>query len=135
MMTLAPNLDEIELMQGVIYMKKFAVVLSAIVLLVPQQVLAENWVRLDERIVIDADSILMNGELRRYWTLFDLGNSQFSMNHEILNCITREGGTMKVVVYDSYGRVSDSKTYAPEKNIRNIIPGSKGSIVYNYVCN
>lgn len=115
-------------------MKEIALILSVIAVLLPQAVLAETWVQLDDRMIIDADSIIMNGELRAYWMRFALGNSQFSMHRELVDCVTGERATAEVVVYNADGRVADHKTYNPGETSKYIIPGSKGAIVYNYVC-
>jgi hypothetical protein len=45
---------------------KVAAVLGAIALLIPAPARAESWVQLDDRMAIDADSVLMNGDLRMY---------------------------------------------------------------------
>ncbi len=112
---------------------KVAAVLGAIALLIPAPARAESWVQLDDRMTIDADSVLMNGDLRMYWLRFDYG-SQFFMSHATVNCVTGRDETMEIVVYNASGRATDSKRFRPGENSRYIIPGSNGSLVLNFVC-
>ena len=115
------------------FFKGLCIAVSITFLLMPDPVKAETWVRLDERLTIDVDSILMNGDLRTYWMRFDKG-SHFYMSHEIVDCITGRKERMRIVVYNSSGRVVDEKTHQPGETTMYVIPGSNGSMVRNFVC-
>lgn len=113
--------------------KGLCIATSMVFLLIPTSVKAETWVQLDERITIDTDSILMEENLRAYWMRFD-NSPGFFMANEVVNCTTGKNQVMRIVVYNSLGRVVDDATYQPGEKTTYIVPGTKGSMVRNFVC-
>lgn len=112
---------------------KVAVLFSAIALFTPTPALAESWVQLNDKMIIDADSVVMNGDLRAYWIRFESG-SKFSMIHEVLSCTSGRKETMEVVVYNASGSPTSNLQFRPGEEAEYIIPGTKGATVLNFVC-
>lgn len=120
-------------------MKKFVVSLVSIVtLLVPTQVLAENWVQVSGQLDVDTDSIAVNrrdSNIRVYWERFQPNRPGYLMIRRIANCATGRTKELEVVVHNNVGRVVDRKSFDfNDRGGQYTRPGSLGSRVLNIVC-
>ena len=113
---------------------KVAVLFGALTLIAPVPALAESWVQLNERMTIDADSVLMSGDMRTYWLQFDDGSQSSIVSHEIVNCVTGKKETMESVFYNARGRAVYKKHFRPGEKTKYIIPGSNGAMILDFVC-
>lgn len=120
-------------------MKKFVVSLVSIVtLLVPTQVLAENWVRVSRRVAVDTDSIAVmrnQSNIRYYWEGFQSNRPGYLKLRRIANCANRRTKILAVVEYNNFGKVVGGKSFDfNHSEDLYTIPGSEASRVLNIVC-
>ena len=111
---------------------KVAVLFGALTLLTPVPALAESWVQLNERMTIDADSVLMSGDMRTYWLQFDDGSQSSIISHEVVNCVTGKKETMESVFYNASGTVY-KKHFRPGEKTKYIISGSNRAMILDFV--
>lgn len=120
-------------------MKKFVVSLVSIVtLLVPTQVLAENWVRVSGRLMIDTDSIAVmrnDSNIRYYSENFKWNLPGYVKRRLVTNCATGASAMLEYVNYNNFGKVVGGESI--ELNDRKVVyikPGSDFSRSLNIAC-
>jgi len=129
-----------------IYTKKSSIIITLICILLPKPALASNWVLIgasnEVTNYIDAESILVQGEIKKYWTKKDFKEPQVlegkiytqSMTYLQINCSERTLGLISVWLYDSKGKVVNSASLNPIGNQVSIPPNSIADTERKAVC-
>ena len=120
-------------------MKKFVVSLVSIVtLLVPTQVLAENWVPVSGRLMIDTDSIAVmrnNSNIRYYSEKFTFNRSGYTKHRRIANCANGRTNILEFVNYNNFGQVVGRTSFDLNgREVGYIRPGSDAWRSLNIAC-
>ena len=117
-------------------LKRIVPILSAFTLLILQQVLAADWLQVNEYISVDADAITINrynSNLQIYQVRFHPSKSdKFAIIHEIVDCGLGLTKQMEIVAANYAEAVVYRKTLGDKSDF--VILSSYGSVVVEFVC-
>ena len=96
-------------------MKKFVVSLvSALTLMIPTQVLARDWIPVDGRVFVDADSVIVNKRypnIRYSSDIFRGNRPGYFVIRRVSNCASRSTRILEKVTYNNVGRVINKTSF------------------------